>query len=153
MTGERFTADAAESLEQYLDSLAGHFRNIRKTNIALKDSVTGALVSQMGKERFIELKEDYTNNKLREIVLDEYNAQKTIETPGKFIQRYEPVYMKPVSRTGRAQFYAPFKQIGTVQMETFRFNIIVLWIVSLILYIALYFKLFKKAMGFGKRNF
>ncbi len=150
---ERFTADAAERLEQYLDSLAGQFRNIRKNNIVLKDSVTGALVSQMGKEAFIELKEDYRNNKLREIVLDEYNARKTIETPGRIIQRYEPVYMKPVSRTGRAQFYAPFKQIGTIQIDTFRFNIIVLWIVSLMLYVALYFKLFKKAMNFGKRNY
>jgi hypothetical protein len=61
--------------------------------------------------------------------------------------------MKPVSRTGRAQFYAPFKQIGTIQIDTFRFNIIVLWIVSLMLYVALYFKLFKKAMNFGKRNY
>ena len=149
---EMFTADAAESLEQYLDSLAGQFRILRKNNIALKDSVTGALVSQIGKEAFLELKENYTNKKLREIVLDEYNDQKTIETPGKIIQRYEPVYMKPVSRTGRAQFYAPFKQIGAMQIETFRFNIIVLWMVSLILYIALYYKLLKRVLSFGKTN-
>ncbi|MDZ7634729.1 MAG: hypothetical protein U5L72_10045 [Bacteroidales bacterium] len=113
---EMFTADAAERMERYLDSLAGQFRIFRKENIALKDSVTGALVSADGEGGIhLTLKEDYANNKLREIVTDEYNTQKTIETPGKIIQRYEPVYMKPVSRTGRAQFYAPYKQTGAIK--------------------------------------
>jgi ABC-type multidrug transport system ATPase subunit len=147
---EMFTTDAAGRMEEYLDSLANQFNIIRKSNIALKDSVTGVLVSQMGKESFLELRDDFTNDKLREIVLDEFNGKKTLETPARIIQRYEPVYMKPVSRTGRAQFYAPFKQIGAIRVETFRFNIIVLWLVSLILYVALYYKLLKKTMSLGK---
>jgi len=150
---EMFNADAAGRMDEYLDSLASQFRIIRKNNIILRDSVTSALVSQMGKEPFLKLKDNYTNDKLKEIVLDEYSTKKTIETPDKIIQRYEPVYMKPVSRTGRAQFYAPYKQIGALPIETFRFNIVVLWMVSLILYIALYFKLLKKVMSLGKKRF
>ena len=150
---ETFTADAADVTERYLDSLASQFHLFRRNNVALKDSVTGALVSQMGMEAFLELKEDYTNNKLREIVLDEYNPKKTIVTSDRIIQRYEPVYMKPVSRNGRAQYYAPFKQIGSIQIETFRFNITVLWIVSLILYIALYYKVLQTAMSSGRFDF
>ena len=101
----------------------------------------------MGMEAFLELKDDYTNKRLREIMLDEFNKQKSIETRGKIIQKYEPVFMKPVAKNGRAHFYAPYKMIGNTAIDTLWFNIMVLWLVSLILYIALYFKLLKKAVG------
>ena len=55
--------------------------------------------------------------------------------------------MKPVSRCGRAQFYAPYKQLGEKKINTLQFNIIVLWVVSLLFYIALYYKILQKAVN------
>jgi ABC-type multidrug transport system ATPase subunit len=144
---ERFNPETAETTESLLDSLAGHFKTVSNINKSKKDSVTIALVAKMGMEAFLELKDDYTNKRLREIMLDEFNTQKSIETRGKIIQKYEPVFMKPVAKNGRAHFYAPYKMIGNTAIDTLWFNIMVLWLVSLILYIALYFKLLKKAVG------
>lgn len=149
LNSDRFDPSVAEMTEHLLDSLADRFNTVRNINISKKDSVTAALIAKMGKSAFLDLKEDYTNKRLRETVLDEYNTSKSIETSGKIIQKYEPVYMKPVSNNGRAHFYAPYKKIGTITIDTFRFNIIVLWLVSLVLYLALYFKFFKQAVGFG----
>ena len=53
-----------------------------------------------------------------------------IETPDRIIQKFAPVYMRPVSKYGRAHFYAPYKKIGNITIDTFWFNIIVLWIVN-----------------------
>ena len=114
-----------------------------------KDSVTAALISKMGKSAFLDLRNNHTNKRLREIVLDEFNTTKSIETRGKIIQKYEPLYMKPVSGNGRAHFYAPYKRIGHTSIDTFLFNIIVLWLITLILYIALYFKILKRAVSSG----
>jgi hypothetical protein len=146
---ERFNPDIADMEEGYLDSLAGKFTMIRKHNMHLKDSVRTSLVLKMGKEEFLDMKGNYANKKLGEILLDEFNPKKTIETYDKIIQRYEPVYMKPVSGNGRAQFYAPYKQVGNTRIDTLWFNVIVLLIVSLILYIALYYKLLQKIINFS----
>jgi len=106
-------------------------------------------VEKLGKEGFQDLKDNNANKKLREILLDEFSQKKTIETADKIIQRYEPVYMKPVSANGRAQFYAPYKQLGEKRIETLWFNIIVLWLASFLLYIALYYKVIQKAVSFS----
>ena len=126
-----FNTAVADMEEKYLDSLARQFLIIRKKNIDLKESVEISLLEKLGKEGFQDLKDDYTNKKLREILLDEFNQKKTIQTSDKIVQRYEPVYMKPVSRNGRAHFYAPYKQLGEKRIETLWFNIIVLWLASL----------------------
>lgn len=151
----RFSLSASRYAELYLDSLASHFRAVRKVNILKKDSVSSVLITKIGKEAFIELKDDYTNNRLREIVLDDFGTVKIVETRDKYIQKYEPAYMKPVSRTGRAQFYAPWKRIGDLETETLWFNVAILWLASILLYTALYFKLLKKAVnpGAGLRNY
>ena len=145
----RFTPEVAAMAEKYLDSLARQFLIIKKNSIDLKDSVEMSLVSVLGKDRYQDLREDNTNKKLTEILTDEFNQKKTIETTGKIIQRFEPVYMKPVSQNGRAQFYAPYKQLGKKRIDTLWFNIIVLWFATLLLYMALYYKLLQKAVGFS----
>jgi len=106
-------------------------------------------VSALGKEGYQDLRDNYTNQKLTEILTDEFNQKKTVETSDKIIQRYEPVYMKPVARNGRAHFYAPYKQVGSRRIDTFWFNIIVLWVAALLLYIALYYKIIQKAVGYS----
>lgn len=148
LTPERFTPEVAAMEEKYLESLAQQFLILRKKNIDLKESAETALVEKLGKEGFQDLRDDYTNKKLREILLDEFNQKKTVETADKIVQKYEPVYMKPVSRNGRAHFYAPYKQLGNKRIDTLWFNIIVLWLASLVLYIALYYKLLQKAINF-----
>jgi ABC-type multidrug transport system ATPase subunit len=144
----RFTPEVAAMEEKYLDSLAHQFLILKKNNIDLKEYAEMSLVSELGKDGYQDMREDYTNKKLTEILTDEFNQQRRFETSGKIIQRYEPVYMKPVSKNGRAQFYAPYKQLGEKRIETLWFNIIVLWLSSLLLYIALYYKLLQKAVNF-----
>lgn len=144
---ERFGPATADYAENYLDRLADYFKVVMKINTLKKDSVTSTLVTLMGKPAFIAMKERNTNNRLREIVLDEFNQHKIVEAGGKYIQKYEPAYMKPVSANGRAHFYAPCKNIGGVEIGTLWFNLLILWLASLLLYAALYFRLLKKAVN------
>ncbi|HNT92792.1 MAG TPA: ATP-binding cassette domain-containing protein [Bacteroidales bacterium] len=147
LSPERFDPATAEYAENYLDTLAGHFKTVRKINTLIKDSVTSALVASMGKPAFIELKERHTNNRLREIVLDEFGTDKIVEARGRYIQKYEPAYKKPVSANGRAHFYAPYKKIDGAEIDTLWFNLMILWLASLLLFAALYFKLLKKVVN------
>lgn len=145
----RFDDSVAIRTESLLDNFSDRFKEIRKKNVLKKDSITAALLTKIGESALIELKNNHTNIRLREIVLDEFNTQKIIETGKKIIQKYEPAYMKPVSANGRAHFYAPYKKIGNKQADTFWFNITVLWLVSLTLYLFLYFRLLKRVVNSG----
>jgi ABC-type multidrug transport system ATPase subunit len=141
---ENFNPEAGKEAGKYLDSLAGKFRQVRKIFVARKDSVTKSIEAKIGKEEFINLKNNYYNKQLETYVLDRFRVDLFKETDNRIIQKCEPGYMKPLSRYGRAQFYAPYKQVGNLQIDTYWFNLILLWVVNLGYYIALYFNLLQK---------
>jgi hypothetical protein len=148
LNNEGFNSEVAKQTSLYLDSLAGHFRSLRKKHVALLDSVSDSIISATGREKFIKLKEDNVNTSLEELVLGRTSIlDKTFETDSRIIQKFEPAYMKPYSKYGRAHFYAPYKLIGNLKIDTFWFNIFILWFATLILYIVLYYNGMRKALG------
>ncbi len=148
LNNEHFNSEVAKQTVLYLDSLAGHFRSLRKKHLALLDSVSDSIVSATGKEEFIKLREDNVNTSLEDLVLGRTSIlDKTFETDSRIIQKFEPAYMKPYSKYGRAHFYAPYKLIGNLKTDTFWFNIFILWFATLFLYIVLYYNGMRKALG------
>lgn len=141
-------AEVAEQTEEYLDSLTSQFRQLRSDATNSYDSVSDVLEDRIGNDGLVNLRNNFENIQLKEIVLNRMSKDKTIEMPRKIIQKYDPAYMKPVSRYGRAHFYAPYKQIGKITIDTFWFNTLVLWLVTLVLYIALYYSLLQRAVSF-----
>ena len=144
LNSENFTPDVAKEAGKYLDSLSGHFRKVRKRYWDRRDSVYNSIESKIGTQQLVKLENDYSNKQLEMYVLDVLRVDKSIETPKRIIQKYEPVFMKPTSKNGRAHFYAPYKQVGNFKIDTFWFNLIVIWIVTLVLYIALYYNFLEK---------
>ncbi len=145
LNNENFNSETAKETNLYLDSLAGHFRNSRKKYTKLLDSVSNEIVSGIGEEQFVNLMNNYTNSSLEDLVLGRTSIiDKTLETNNKIIQKFEPAYMKPDSKYGRAHFYAPYKQIGSIKIDTFWFNLLIMWFAAVILYIALYFNALQK---------
>ena len=63
------------------------------------------------------------------------------------IRKKDPAYMDPTSRIGRAQLYAPHKNLGNWKIDTIWFNVLVIWVTSLLLYVMLYFDLLRKVLG------
>ena len=76
------------------------------------------------------------------------SLDKSIETQNKIIPKFKPAYIKPVSKYGRAQLYTPYKQIGNILIPTYWFNIIVLWLATVVLYLIIYFKFSEKIENF-----
>ena len=141
---EKFNSESAKGTAKYLDSLSGHFRQVRKSYWDKRDLVTKSIQEKISQEGLVMLKNTYYNKNLEDLVLDRFRVDKYVETDDRIIQKMEPGYMKPDSKLGRAHFYAPYKQIGDIKIDTFWFNLIVLWIVTLTLYIALYYNLLEK---------
>jgi hypothetical protein len=54
----------------------------------------------------------------------------------------------PEANNGRAHFYAPYKKIFGQLVDTYWFNVIVIWLTSILLYITLLTDAFKKGITF-----
>jgi ABC transport system ATP-binding/permease protein len=147
---KQFNNQVFKETGKYLDSLSWRFRQIRKKYWERRDSVSNSIVAKIGKPELMELEKNYNNTQLADVVLDRLRVGQYIETDKRIIRKYDPGYMKPTSKYGRAHFYAPYKQLGITIIDTYWFNVMVLWIVTLIFYIALYYNLLEKLVdGIG----
>jgi hypothetical protein len=77
------------------------------------------------------------------------------EYNGRLYQQIDPIFHTPKSASHpldyRTHFLAPKKQVAGVYVDTFYFNIGVVWLTSLLLYITLYFEAFRKVFAvFGR---
>jgi len=98
------------------------------------------------KEKFIQLKRNFYNDRLAEFVENSNESVRIVEYKGHLIQKIDPIYLDPEPNLIRAHFYAPQKKVFGTFYSTFWVNTIVIWLMSLILYIILYFRGLRKLM-------
>jgi ABC-type multidrug transport system ATPase subunit len=111
------------------------------TNRALnlkRDSIYNGLVEKhSGADQIFALKRTYHNNALEDIVLKKNEIEKIVVGHTRHIRKFNPVYAMPTATNGRAQMFAPLKRVGSIKIDTLLFNILVLWVMSAVMYIAL----------------
>lgn len=98
-----------------------------------------------------DFKDRHTNDKLEEITRDKYSAHKIHITNNRIYQGDEPIYRKPVNKNGTAHFYSAYKYIGNVKIDTLLFNILVIWVFTFLLMVALYFDVLHKVLTYIER--
>ncbi len=136
-----FTCDQAKI---YLDSLATAVRVTNRVFSDRKDSLVKSITDRRGEAEFQALKEANYNESLANFVLNRLSTNKIFDSDKKLIQKADPVYMKPGSKYGRAHFYAPYKQIGKIRIDTLLFNVIAIWIMTSALFVTLYLNVLKR---------
>jgi len=145
---KNFNTETGNKTLLYLDSLKRRFISLNKEATTRTNTISQSLINAIGRNQLVILRENYENKRLNSLVLDEETIKKIFETPDRFIQKYNPGYMKSTSKVGRAQFFAPYKKLGNFEFDTYWFNLAVLWIVSIILYIALYYNLLRRLINY-----
>lgn len=146
---ESYNSHVELEATRFLENIRKPF--LRKRIIAAKhnDSISAKIEKEIGTEGLNRRQSLFENQSLKDLILSSMTLQDmTYETRDRIIQKYQPGYMKATSNYGRAHFYAPVKKIGNTEIKTYWFNLAVLWIVSLLLYSALYFRLLKKLIDY-----
>jgi sulfite reductase alpha subunit-like flavoprotein len=133
-------------LNNWLSQLKIFIEKQWKQSIYRKDTKYESLVQKYGKNYVTQLKTENYNEKVAEIVLSQHNLTRISQYNDRLIQLFEPVYMDPESKLGRAQLFASKKQIGNVYIDTFVFNTSVIWFMVVLFYITLYFNVLKKSL-------
>lgn len=95
-------------------------------------------------EKLQKMKRDNHNEALADFVTNKNDFDKIIEYKGQLIQKMAPIFLDPSSRMLKAHFYAPRKMLFGKFIPTIWANVLVIWIMTIILFILLYFRVLKK---------
>lgn len=139
-----------DKLSLYFDELNKYY--IQKFNKAseAKDRIYNKF-QKNGKDKlkFIQLKKDYYNESLKEFVKNENEMNKIVEYNHHLYQKADPIFYDPQGGVLDSHFYAPRKKIFGTYFDTFWVNIIVIWLMSILLFITLYYNLLRKTLEIG----
>jgi ABC-type multidrug transport system ATPase subunit len=142
---EKLTAEVLSAAREHLELI--RLYNVRLYNTAneQKDAI---IENKMREDRdgYLRLKKQHFNNSLEEFVRNSNEKDRFVEFRGRIIQKTDPVFMDPEHRFIKAHFYAPRKQVFGHFVDTFWVNVAVLWIITIMLYLALYFRLLKRGL-------
>ncbi|MDX9769701.1 MAG: ATP-binding cassette domain-containing protein [Tenuifilaceae bacterium] len=132
-----FTQDIADELAGYLFFVRMSHNNIAGEAKQRRDSVYNALADSLGSDGLFDLRRKNYNKALADWVLNTHEVNKYLETDGRVIRKYEPIFMRPEHSWGRAHFYAPVKKFNNQYVDTIWFNLAVIWMASLLLFVTL----------------
>ncbi len=101
-------------------------------------------------KKFEEMHLKYENSSVISMVENSNEINRIVEWEGRFIQRFYPIYFedhRPRNRFDfQANFFVPTKYFLGRVFDTFYFNLCVIWAMTILLYLTLYFDLLKKGV-------
>ena len=152
LTPEKITPEIATAAINYIETVRKLYVNLYNDASNRKEALKAKLTGE-NLQNFLKLRDDYYNKSLEEFVKDKNETTKTIVYKGELIQKLDPIFMDSKNKFIRAHFYAPEKQVFGTKVGTFLVNVIVLWVITFILYLALYFRVLKKTLDSGEHIF
>jgi ABC-type multidrug transport system ATPase subunit/ABC-type multidrug transport system permease subunit len=149
LTPEKFNLIfLADSLTNYLDRLKAEF-----TKRANKADSRREKMTSLNREKLDNLYNDYYNLKLADIVKKTYEKEnnKVLEYKNNLVQNYDPIFLEPANSgflSFRTHFFSPSKMIFGKKADTYFFNISLVLLCTILMYVPLYFELLRKIVRF-----
>jgi len=146
----QFTPEFASEIEAYLSALKDHYnQEFVKANRMVDKFISTN--ERNNKERFNRIKDEYFNETISEIVRKVFEKNKILRDGDKLVQVVDPIYQVPEPSNYidfRTHFLAPVKFFGGRFYDTLWFNITVVWLLTIFMYVVLYYDLLKKLLFF-----
>lgn len=159
LTIDNFSKELNTQMEEYFQAFKTHYQDVYNKTVAKRDNMVYFFENNKDYDYNLnEYKNKYYNESLADLVMNINEKDRIIEYNGELIQQINPIYNDPESPKHlldyRTHFFAPKKYLLGSYVDTYYFNMIVIWIMTLILYFTLYFELLKKGIeAFGKIKF
>jgi len=120
-----------------------------------KDAVLNKFMADEGKQvLFNKTKKEFFNESLADIVKKQTAKNKILEYEGKLLQMKDPIFKDPIRYENvlnyRTHFFSPYKYFANQKFDTFWFNVIVIWIMTIGFILTLYFETFKNILNLNK---
>jgi hypothetical protein len=143
-----FNNQISEETNGYLRFIKAQFSELSSLAGQKKDLTYRKLVDSLSADGVFRLKQKNYNKALSDWVLNTNEVTKYLETDNRIVQKHEPVFMLPNHPWGRAQFYAPMKYFNGQYVKTLWFNLAIMWLFSLLLFISLQVDLLRRVISY-----
>ncbi len=159
LTPEKFNDKAIKKTKDYLKEVKKIITKQNSKAIKNKDKKINELMTELGaqdtsikpRDAYLNLFNKYHNKGLSDMILKKLEIDYIRETEDELVQLKDPIYATTDSNYGRAQFYAPEKILFGKKIDTFWFNIIVIWFTTLLMYIFLLTDGLRKLIEFSDK--
>lgn len=148
LSPENFDAQARDKASEYINQLYDYYRKMFYQANSLKDRFFNLKLSEDA-ALFNRIKDDYYNESVSSIVRREFGKNKIVRQGNELVQLFEPIYQLPEPEkwySFRTHFFAPVKHFAGTVFETLWFNIVMVWLITIMCYAVLYFDLLKKSL-------
>ena len=145
---EKFTPEFSKKLEDFFAAYKRFYQDAYNKAVAAREAVIFKNENEKGSDYNLnEFKNRYYNESLADLVKNVSEKDRIVEYNGQLIQQINPIFLDPKPKGPldyRAHFFAPQKNLVGATVSTFLFNNLVIWIMTVLLYITLYFELLRK---------
>ncbi len=146
LTTEKFTSDMGFITLGYIEQLKEYYSKIFDTASQKRDKIVNYLVKK--DKGFYEAKRRaYHNESISDLATKALEKNKILQYKDELVQQYDPVYRDPIPNhflDFRTHFLAPRKYFMGTLFDTFWFNVAMIWLMTIIFYITLYYESLKK---------
>ena len=149
----KFTLQTAERAESYLKALDKYYGDRFQRISKQKENYFNYYLDR-DPDAYNALRDQYHNEGVSDIVRKVYEKNKILEFNHQLVQHYDPIYQDPFvdgALTLRTHFYSPVKPFLGKTYDTFWYNMIVIWLLTVLLYLALYYEWLKKLIDRSQR--
>ncbi|MCK4465964.1 MAG: ABC transporter permease, partial [Bacteroidales bacterium] len=140
---EKLTPELIDQTKNYIERLKRYYTQVRNIVNSKKDSIITYL-DNADREKYRKMRRDYLNEALEEFVKNSNESQKIMEYKGELVRKFDPIFLDPQSKFIKAHFYAPKKQLFGKYYNTLWVNILAIWLMTILLYGVLNYRLLKK---------
>ncbi|MDX2414290.1 MAG: ATP-binding cassette domain-containing protein, partial [Bacteroidales bacterium] len=140
-----YNNEVSREIKAYIHNADSSFNAIVTSVMIRRDIFFNANRTKLGP-----LMNSSHNDKLHEIVKKVYEPHKLLVYKDKLVQNIDPIFQDPEIRgplSFRTHFFSPAKPIFGRYIDTFIFNIAIVWLMTLSLYILLYFDIFGRLVN------
>ncbi|MCS6823692.1 MAG: ATP-binding cassette domain-containing protein [Cytophagaceae bacterium] len=142
-----FTEKHAIQLNQYISLLQNWYNKVFQESTSKKEKIL-SVISDGDNQKLTQLKDMYFNESLSDLVRNATAKQRILQVKDYLVPKIEYIYYGPIhiehALDYRAHFFSHVKHFAGKYFDTYYFNIIVLWIASVVLYLFLYFDFLRK---------
>jgi len=150
LTLEKFNLQAAINVADYLGALTEYYEKIYDAADKRKNNML-AYLNEHKPDVYKMFYDTYYNEHLADMVKKVFEKEKNklLIYNHHLVQQIDPIYLDPIPKSKydfRTHLYAPRKHFMGRFYDTYWFNLLIIWIFTLILYITLYLDFFKRLL-------
>jgi ABC-type multidrug transport system ATPase subunit len=154
-TLEKFTPEFNKKLEEFFARYKKFYQEAYNKAVATREALIFKMESDKSADyRLNDYKNRYHNESLADLVQNVSEKDRILEFNGQLIQQINPVFIDPRPQHAldyRTQFFAPSKKLFGAEISTYVFDILVIWLMTVLLYATLYFEWLRKLVNASDR--